>query len=247
MNSVVLFLLTFCCLVLDVQSFLWNSGGSFATRYPTIPPTTSPPPCVHRPWGKCSVGSNSVRTRQPVTQTSSCRPESERCSAGASSAAGLVNNFLIVEPAVTVNNNSSPRKKRQAALRPPALKQRDIMFLLDESGSLGRTPFNNVVKRIAAGMVSVLCGPIGIRSNQTRVAVTSFDRTTHDHIKLNNFLNNATLVNRIRSISYTEGTEGSTCMLDALEHARDVMSASSNGGRPDDINVKQEIFIITDG
>ncbi|XP_078481430.1 uncharacterized protein LOC144742581 [Ciona intestinalis] len=36
-------------------------------------------------------------------------------------------------------------------------------------------------------------------------------------------------------------------MFKALEHARDVMSAPPNGGRPYNPNVKQEIFIITDG
>nr|XP_018673224.1 uncharacterized protein LOC104265479 [Ciona intestinalis] len=247
MKFVGLFLLTFCCLVLDVQSFLWNSGGSFATRYPTNPPTTTPVPCVYQRWGKCSVGSNSVRTRQPVTRTSSCRPQTERCSAGASLASGLVNSFVLVEPAVPENNNSVSRTKRQAPSWPPALKQRDILFLLDESGSLGQAPFNNVVKRIAAGMVSVLCGPIKIGPDNTRVAVTSFDRTIHDHIGFGDYTNNVTLVNAIRSISYTEGTSGRTCLLDALEHVRDVIIAPSSGGRPDDKNVKQEIFIITDG
>ncbi|XP_002128804.2 uncharacterized protein LOC100183026 [Ciona intestinalis] len=144
------------------------------------------------------------------------------------------------------------RKRRQASSVFPIVQtKRDVLMLLDESGSVGYSRFHSKVKRIAAAIVEVLCNDIAVAPHKTRVAVTSFDQIPHDHIKLKDFYPSpAALGGYIRSphnIQYSFYTSRRTCLVDALVHAYVEMSATSNGGRQNQVNVEQDIILITDG
>nr|QAW56364.1 ASP-1 [Ciona intestinalis] len=144
------------------------------------------------------------------------------------------------------------RKRRQVSSGFPIVQtKRDVLMLLDESGSVGYRRFHSKVKRIAAAIVEVLCNDIAVAPHKTRVAVTSFDQITHDHIRLKDFYPSpAALAGYIRSpynIRYSYYTSRRTCLVDALIHAYVEMSATINGGRQSQNNVEQDIILITDG
>ncbi|XP_076825445.1 collagen alpha-5(VI) chain-like isoform X1 [Clavelina lepadiformis] len=126
---------------------------------------------------------------------------------------------------------------------------RDVVFLLDKSGSIGSTENMQVVKDMAAAIVHVICGAIEVSSDRTRVAVASFDNAIHRHIEMNQYVRpgqKAKLETAIKQLRVSPG--GSSSLNVALENARRlILHDTTKGARYGDPRVKRTTFVITDG
>ncbi|CAK8680392.1 unnamed protein product [Clavelina lepadiformis] len=166
----------------------------------------------------------------------------------------------LVEERLSSQNNSlfrgncnSPETVRRRRSAPVIVaKKRDLVIMMDESGSVGETKFNKL-KEFAFKLAMLLCaGVLEVKPTVTRVAVMSFDQEIHLHKSLldsNNFLNefNYLLAAHISSIKYNTTSGKSTCLDKALAYAHEVVLDNSNGGRRGRSDVTQEIILITDG
>ncbi|XP_076801102.1 collagen alpha-5(VI) chain-like isoform X1 [Clavelina lepadiformis] len=126
---------------------------------------------------------------------------------------------------------------------------RDVVFLLDKSGSIGSTENMQVVKDMAAAIVHVICGAIEVSSDKTRVAVALFDNAIHRHIEMNQYVRpgqKAKLETAIKQLRISPG--GSSSLNVALENARRlILHDTTKGARYGDPRVKRTTFVITDG
>jgi len=126
--------------------------------------------------------------------------------------------------------------------------QRDILFLLDESGSIGSARFEKI-KSIAAAIVRLLCDSIAIGRDKTRVAMVSFDEKQHEHFNFNRYLYGSAedVANRIMDARYQSRTAGSTCLKKALDYSLSNIFTTRNGARLNSASVRQDIILISDG
>ncbi|CAK8683658.1 unnamed protein product [Clavelina lepadiformis] len=148
-------------------------------------------------------------------------------------------------------DGGNTRRKRQA---PQVIQtKRDLLLILDESGSVGYYRFEKV-KRIAAAIVRLLCDQIKVNPFRTRVAVMSFDQSIYFHVRLWDYYrqdlgyNGEALAKHITDqIQYQYGSAGGTCLNNALEFARGIVFTKQHGARTKQKDVEKDIIIITDG
>jgi hypothetical protein len=79
-------------------------------------------------------------------------------------------------------------------------KPADLIFLLDGSGSEGAANFKRQLQ-----FVSNFTKQFEIGSNNTRVALTSFGTTVHNEFFLNQYTDNASVLNHINNAKYPDG------------------------------------------
>lgn len=99
----------------------------------------------------------------------------------------------------------------------------DILFLVDTSGSVGRTNFKTVLRFVSSFADSFDIGP-----KKVQVGVTSFDDTVMPKIKLNQIYNKQALKNAINAIPHHGGM---TATDKALAFARNTAFTPKEGGR----------------
>jgi len=114
--------------------------------------------------------------------------------------------------------------------------RRDIIFVLDESGSVGSANFD-----LMKSFVSQLVGGFEIENNNTRVGVVTYSSSVGESFQLNSYSTVDDVQNAISSLTYSGG---STRTDEALEYVRTTMLTTSNGDRSDVPNV---VVVFTDG
>ncbi|XP_053400755.1 collagen alpha-6(VI) chain-like [Mercenaria mercenaria] len=115
-------------------------------------------------------------------------------------------------------------------------KPADLIFVLDGSGSEGSANFNRQLHFVSNFTKQFEVGP-----NNTRVALVSFGTTVHNEFYLNQYMDNATVLNHINHAKYPDG-ETNTHL--ALQFVRTkTLSSAHNGNR----NSSKIIIVLTDG
>ncbi|CAC5407784.1 COL6A [Mytilus coruscus] len=112
----------------------------------------------------------------------------------------------------------------------------DIVFLLDESGSIGTRNFDIELKFIAEFAKHYTIGP-----NDVQMGVISFTTRVTEHFTLNDYANINDLTRGISSIHYHGG--GTRTDL-AIDYALKNSFSSGNGARS---NVPHFLIVISDG
>ena len=112
----------------------------------------------------------------------------------------------------------------------------DIVFVLDESGSIGSADFN-----LMKSFVSQLVGRLDIDSGNTRVGLVTFSSSVGTYFNLNAYSTVASVQAAVDSLRYRGG---GTNTATALAHVRTTMLTSAAGDRSDVPNV---VVVLTDG
>ena len=119
---------------------------------------------------------------------------------------------------------------------PPSACPTDIVFVLDESGSIGLPNFN-----LMKSFLSHLVGRLNVDGGYTRVGLVTFSSNVSTVINLNAHTSLVGLQSAINSLGYRGG--GTHTSL-ALEFVRVAMLTSAAGDRLDVPNV---VVVLTDG
>jgi len=114
--------------------------------------------------------------------------------------------------------------------------RRDIIFVLDESGSVGSDNFD-----LMKSFVSELVDGLDIDSGNTRVGLVTYSTGIGEKFQLNDHSTVDDVQSAISSLSYSEGW---TYTHEALEYVRTTMLTTYNGDRSDVPNV---VVVFTDG
>ncbi|XP_064601085.1 von Willebrand factor A domain-containing protein 1-like [Liolophura sinensis] len=146
-------------------------------------------------------------------------------------AATIETNFLLGS-----GGSSSGRKRRDTTVR-----DRDILFIVDSSGSIDSHEYN-IAKTSLANLIGKICGKIGLGPQSNRAALIIFSNKPQEIFDFDDHDNLADVQAAIRNIPHISSN---TCTGDALEYAK-TMFTSSKGVRPDRDSVK-EVVLLTDG
>ncbi|XP_056008465.1 hemicentin-1-like [Ostrea edulis] len=119
---------------------------------------------------------------------------------------------------------------------PQCASKGDMVFLLDESGSIGSTNFERVKT-----FVNSVISNFQIGTSATQISVVTFHSSATQIFQLNRYLNIASLQSAISSISFNGG---GTDIGDALDYARSQSFQTSSGARTDSAKI---VILITDG
>ena len=113
----------------------------------------------------------------------------------------------------------------------------DLVFLLDESGSVGPTQFHQMLET-----TSDITSYFNIEAGNLRVGLATFSDETIIHFYLNTYEISHDITNAILSIPYMLGY--ATNIAGAIDTAVDVLFHEANGHRPDAIKL---MILMTDG
>ena len=114
----------------------------------------------------------------------------------------------------------------------------DCVFILDQSGSVGRTNHG-----IAIQFIQNIVAFFSIGLNQTRVGFVGYSSNPRREFDLDDYTTLNSLTNRIGRVNYRGG---GTRTGRALNLARETMNPASNyGARPDDEGVPKIVVLIT--
>lgn len=114
----------------------------------------------------------------------------------------------------------------------------DIIFILDASGSIGRSNFDSVRNFVLQYLNSFNIGP-----NDNQIGVITFSSSARVEFALNTYRDRASLGQAISNIAYIDG---GTNIPDALCQLIQSYSSNSSGARPD-TNVFRVAVLMTDG
>ena len=114
----------------------------------------------------------------------------------------------------------------------------DCVFVLDQSGSVGRTNHD-----IAIRFIQNIVAFFSIGLNQTRVGFIGYSSSARQEFDLDDYTTQNSLSTRIGNVRYTSG---GTRTGRALNLARDLLNPASNSGaRPDEGGVPKIVVLIT--
>jgi len=112
----------------------------------------------------------------------------------------------------------------------------DIVFVMDESGSIGTTNFD-----LMKDFLSRLVSRLDIDSGNTRVGLVTFSTNVRITINLNAHSTVRSFQSAIQSINYPGGNTNTAA---ALEYVRTRMLTSAAGDRS---NIPNVVVVLTDG
>ena len=112
----------------------------------------------------------------------------------------------------------------------------DIVFVVDESESIGSTNFD-----LMKSFLSSLVGRLDIDRGNTRVGLITFSTNVGDGFNLSDYRTVASMQSAISSLSYRQG---GTNTAGALAYVRTTMLTSAAGDRRDFPDV---VVVLTDG
>ena len=130
----------------------------------------------------------------------------------------------------------TPRPTPPPQPLPPLMCPVDIVFVLDESGSIGTSNFD-----VTKSFLSQLVSRLDIDSGNTRVGLVTFSDGVGTSINLNSHASVRSFQSAILSLRYSQGQ---TFTHDALAHVRTTMLTSAAGDRS---NVPNVVVVLTDG
>jgi len=112
----------------------------------------------------------------------------------------------------------------------------DIIFVMDESGSIGTTDFG-----LMKSFLSQLVGRLDIDSGTARVGLVTYSTNVGSSIYLNAHSSVASVQSAISALIYSAGTTNTAA---ALAYVRTTMLTSAAGDRS---NVPNFVVVLTDG
>ena len=112
----------------------------------------------------------------------------------------------------------------------------DIIFVVDESGSIGSTDFG-----LMQSFLSQLVSRLDIDSGNTRVGLVTYSSGVGEGFNLSDYNTVASVQSAISSLRYSGG---STNTAGALAYVRTTMLTSAAGDRS---NVPNVVVVLTDG
>ena len=119
---------------------------------------------------------------------------------------------------------------------PPMDCPADIVFVLDESGSIGSTNFE-----LMKSFLSQLVARLDIDSGNTRVGLVTYSNNVGTGFNLSAHSSVASVQAAISSLTYSGGGTNTAA---ALAHVRTTMLTSAAGDRS---NVPNVVVVLTDG
>jgi len=112
----------------------------------------------------------------------------------------------------------------------------DIVFVVDESGSIGSTNFD-----LTKSFLSQLIGRLDIDSGNTRVGLVTYASNVGSGFNLSDYNTVASMQSAISSLTYSSG---GTNTATALAYVRTTMLTAAAGDRS---NVPNVVVVLTDG
>jgi len=112
----------------------------------------------------------------------------------------------------------------------------DIVFVVDESGSIGATNFD-----LMKNFLSQLIGNLDIQSGRTRVGLVTYSSAVGTGFNLSDYQTIASMQSAILSLHYPGGGTNTGA---ALTYVRTTMLTSAAGDRG---NVPNVVVVLTDG
>ena len=112
----------------------------------------------------------------------------------------------------------------------------DIIFVLDESGSIGPSHFN-----LMKSFLSQLVSNLDINDDNARVGLVTFSTEVGTGFNLSDYSTVASVQSAISSLNYSGGNTNTAA---ALAHVRTTMLTSVAGDR---INASNVVVVLTDG
>ena len=114
----------------------------------------------------------------------------------------------------------------------------DLIFVLDSSGSVGSSNFQNV-----RNFVSNLVSQLEIGPDNTQVGLLNFASSPRIEFHLNTHQDNSSLVRAIANIPYTSGGTNTAAALTTLLSE----FSTVNGARPLQEGIPRVAIVVTDG
>ncbi|KAL0985323.1 hypothetical protein UPYG_G00155470 [Umbra pygmaea] len=114
----------------------------------------------------------------------------------------------------------------------------DIVFIVDESGSIGNDNF-----QLVRGFIHKIVEGLNVGFNSVRVGIVLFNDGASSYVYLNTFQKKEDILSSIKRLSYRGG---GTNTGEALDFARNEMFIKNQGSRKDE-GVQQVAIVITDG
>jgi len=112
----------------------------------------------------------------------------------------------------------------------------DIVFVVDESGSITLANFN-----LTKSFLSKLAGRLDIDSGRTRVGLVTFASRVGTGFNLNDYPTIASMQSAILSLNYSTGGTNTAA---ALAYVRTTMLTPAAGDRT---NISNVVVVVTDG
>ena len=118
----------------------------------------------------------------------------------------------------------------------------DLVFVLDSSGSVGRTNFASV-----RNFVADVTNTFEIAPEETRVAVITFSGMARTVFQLNTHSNRSSLLRGIQDIPFMDDPGPSTNTADALDLLRTNAFTPESGVRDPGLAIPRVAIVVTDG
>lgn len=129
----------------------------------------------------------------------------------AAKAEAIESNFLS-----GFGRSPSGRKRRQTTVR-----DRDILFIVDSSGSIDLEEYE-IAKDNLAKLIGKICGKIGLVPQSNRAAMVIFSNSPREIFDFDDYNNVADMQDAVRNLPRIGG---GTCTGDALEYAKTMFTA----------------------
>ena len=115
----------------------------------------------------------------------------------------------------------------------------DIYFVMDESGSVGSTNYQQMKQFVYNTVNEFDIGP-----DDTQVGIISYSSSARGRIYLNTYHDKSSLLTAINSLPYSGGSTDTAAAIDLLRQSG---FTSTNGGRPESQAIPRVGIVITDG
>ncbi|WAR04019.1 COCA1-like protein [Mya arenaria] len=184
------------------------------------------------PFGFGQVSRERAILRYPDNGGTICPPELEQIKITGkrasiqSTAKSIATNFMV--------QNSLTNSLSEGRLR-------DLLVIVDGSGSIGPTNFNDTKYQLAR-LLGMLCPTPDPFKVYQRAALIEFSSNVREIFDFNDKANTLAVQQGVKGMPYFGG---STCTATAFNFARNTMFTAVKGMRNSD--AKQEVLILTDG
>lgn len=123
--------------------------------------------------------------------------------------------------------------------------QRDVLFLLDSSGSVGPYHFRTL-KKISTAIVDILCGPIKLHRDRTRISMATFNARQLLKFPFTTTASVVEVKSKINAVGFDYRYSYQSCIKDALNFIVEKVYTRANGAR-DPWVAEGDVIIMTDG
>ena len=115
----------------------------------------------------------------------------------------------------------------------------DLVFVLDSSGSIGDTNYDNVLKFVTDTVSQLDIGP-----SATQIGLVIFSGNAQTQFHLNTYSDNVSVIHAVENTPYLDG---GTNTPDGLDTLIGEFNTSSFGARPEEQGIPRVAIVVTDG